>query len=244
MPDEPSLEDNIENPFIETQEDKTGGEIVIAPQNVSGEIDKMLSQVLNLSKDLVLHEPTCPLCASPHREEIEELWIKEKNIGKIKSLIKEKTGKAVGYDIIDNHMSQHLTKGVREIQKIEYIDRIKRLHNQSLSTLDRISMGFAMIIERLMGVNSITADGEESVASIEKIKSAETSRLMTVFNSLLKLQATILGEMKQSGELITIPSSQFVNIFNEAILEANTDREKQIIKNILDKLARTSQKSQ
>jgi hypothetical protein len=67
---------------------------------------------------------------------------------------------------------------------------------------------------------------------------------MSVLNNLLKLQASILGEMKLSGELITIPSSQFVNVFNDALLDAKTDREKQIIKDILTKLANINKKSQ
>ena len=104
------------------------------------------------------------------------------------------------------------------------------------TTLDKIQLGLAAISERLMGVNSIIPDKEHSRVEVEKIKSVETSRLMTSFNQLLKLQASILGEMKDSGELISIPRQAFVEIFTEAITDAKTNEEKIVVQKILDDL--------
>jgi hypothetical protein len=89
----------------------------------------------------------------------------------------------------------------------------------------------AVITERVIGVNGLAPTEGESLANIEKIKSSETTRLMGAFQSLLKLQAQILGEMKSSGELMTIPQKDFVNIFIHAIQDAKTDKERETIKN-------------
>ena len=70
----------------------------------------------------------------------------------------------------------------------------------------------------------------------EKIKSTETARLMGQFNTLLKTKASILGEMNDSGELLTIPRQGFIEVFNEALIEASTDAEKSVIRNVLSKL--------
>jgi len=242
MADDPTTpEESMVNP---TQNAEESSALTVSPRNTTDELEKLLYQVINLSPDKVFHEPTCAICFSPNRSDIEQNWIQNKSIAEAQKIFKDKTGKQLSSEVIENHMTQHMAKGVRAIQQIEYIDRIKRLHSQNASTLDRISMCYAMLIERMMGVNSITPNGEESVAEIEKVKSAETARLMGIFNNFLKLQASILGEMKLSGELITIPSSQFVNVFNDALLEARTDREKQLIKDILDKLANINKKSQ
>ena len=71
-------------------------------------------------------------------------------------------------------------------------------------------------------------------ADIEKIKSSETVKLMSTYSNLIKLQATLLGEMKDSGEMISIPSKKFIAVFNTALaLEVKTDREREIVTNIL-----------
>jgi hypothetical protein len=95
-----------------------------------------------------------------------------------------------------------------------------------------------------MGVNSITPNGDLSMAEVEKIKSAETARLMMAFNQLLKLQAGIMGEMRSSGELITIPKDNFVSIFKKALIDAKTDNERKCINKLLSDLADLSKKVQ
>jgi hypothetical protein len=63
---------------------------------------------------------------------------------------------------------------------------------------------------------------------------------MGTYNNLLKLQASILGEMKNSGELVSIPKDAFVKFFNNAILEAKSDVERETIKRIVDTLGALS----
>jgi hypothetical protein len=225
-------------------------------QTVSGgdQVDMLLSQAVNISNDnMAVHEPTCIICSSPYREEIEKFFLDSKtlsqdNLQKTLSVTvafcKEKFDLKVNKDIIENHMRFHHDKVIQEIQKIEYIDRIKRYSGQNLTTLDRISICFAIISERLMGINSVIPSTGETFSQIEKMKSAETARLMGILNNLLKLQAGILGEMKSSGELISIPANDFVRIINKALSEAQTDRERKMVKYILDSFDALSRKSQ
>ncbi|MFA5313368.1 MAG: hypothetical protein WC375_08670 [Methanomassiliicoccales archaeon] len=221
--------------------------IKLAP-SLSGEyeqaVDRLLAQVVNLSDENILHEPTCEICNSPHRVPAEQIWASNKDCSEVKKILQDLGGIRVSKGVIENHMTYHMDRAVREIQKLEYISRIKRLNNFNLSTLERIRLGMSAITERLMGINSIVPDADTSAAEVEKIKSSETSRLMGSLNQMLKLQAEILGEMKNNGELITIPRDQFIRIFNDAILEATTDTQRETIKNILGKLSAINKISQ
>lgn len=203
---------------------------------MTSEVNNALSQLINISND-ILHEPTCIICSNPYRDEIEQKWLKTKSNKEVQQLIKDKSNVSVSNAIIENHMTYHLNQGVREIQKIEYKDRLSRLSNVKLTTLDRIDLCFSALTERLVAINSITPSGEYSVADIEKIKSAETTKIMSSFDRLLKLQASILGEMKTQGELITIPRNAFVKFFTDAIANAQNDREREITKKILTDLS-------
>jgi hypothetical protein len=201
-------------------------------------VDRLLSQVINLSPDNILHEPTCEICRAAHREEVEQKWADTKSYEDVRKILRDKCNiPNLSKSVIQNHMMYHVDRAIREIQKIEYVNRIKRLNSFNLSTLERIRLGMSAITERLMGVNSIVPDNATSASEIEKIKTQETARLMTSLNQLLKLQAEILGEMKSSGELVTIPRDEFIRVFNEAILEAKTDEQRDTIKDILNKLA-------
>ena len=212
--------------------------------NTINDLNNALVQLVNLNPDNIIHEPTCIICRDPYRQEAEELWKKDKNHKEVVELFKTKSNTVVSEDIIDNHMIHHYGKGIKELQKIEYTDRIKRLNSVNLTTLDRIRLCFSALTERLMGINSIVPSGDLSAADIEKIKSSETSRLMGSFNQLLKLQASIMGEMKNNGELIIIPRQIFVNVFNEAIARSSNDEEKNTIQKILSNLATVSKNIQ
>jgi hypothetical protein len=213
--------------------------------SIANEVEIALSQTINLSPDKILHEPSCVICSATNRDEIEKKYSENKNTEETISLFKSKSHVPISKDIVVNHMRHHCDiGGIKEIQKIEYIGRINRLNSMELTTLDRIKLGFSAIEERLMGINSISPSGDLSAAEVEKIKSSETSRLMTVYNQLLKLKATMLGEMKNSGELISLPRQAFVEVFNKALSEAEKDSEKELLKKILSELASLSTKTQ
>lgn len=208
------------------------------------DIELALSQLININADNILHEPTCMICSSPHRDEIEKKFVENKNYDETIALFKSKSDLLISRDVIDNHQRFHFEKGIKELQKIEYIGRIKRLNSVELTTLDRIKLAFSAIQERLAGINSITPSADLSSAEVEKIKSDATAKLMMVFNQLCKLKATMLGEMRNSGELITLPRQSFVDVFHRAIAESKNDGEKELLKKLLNDLANLSSKTQ
>jgi hypothetical protein len=201
------------------------------------QVDEMLAQSVNLSNDSRLHEPTCPICCSPLRVEAEDIWDKDgSRTSPVCQLFKEKSTLSVGAEVVRNHMKNHKDGGVAEIKKVEFIDRVRRLYGKNVTTLDRIDLCLAVITERLMQINSLSPSGDKSLVDIEKIKCGETNKLMATYSNLLKIQANILGEMKDNGELISMPRDKFVRVFNDAIISANTNREREIITQILNGL--------
>lgn len=210
----------------------------------SGDIENILLQSININGNNVLHEPTCMICSAANREEVEKKWAESSNHEETKKAFKSKNSAVISNDIIDNHMRFHYDRGVKELQKIEYANKIRRLNSVELTTLDRIKIGLSMLTERLMGINSITPTTDMSAAEVEKVKSAETSRIMMSFNQLLKLQAGIMGEMKSSGELIILPRQAFVDIFNRTIVDCKTNDEREAIKRLLNSLIELNKKTQ
>ena len=206
------------------------------------DIESVLSQLVNLSPENILHEPTCLICSSPYRSEIEQKFLETKKYSDVNNVFKNRI--TISKDVLDNHMRFHHEKGIKELQKVEYINKIGRLNSVELTTLDRIRLALSALTERLTGINSITQDANTSAVETERIKSVETSRLMGSFNQLLKLQAGIMGEMKNSGEVIVIPRVAFISMFNESIANATTDKEKEVIQTILSKLADLSKTTQ
>jgi len=209
----------------------------------SSNVDILL-QSININGNNVLHEPTCMICSASNREEVEQKWIECSNHEETKKVFKSKNSAVISNDIIDNHIRFHYDRGIKEIQKMEYADRIKRLNSVEMTTLDRIKIGLSMLTERLIGINSITPTNDISAAEVEKIKSAETAKIMMSFNQLLKLQASIMGEMKSSGELIILPRQSFVDIFNRTIVDCKTNEEREAIKRLLNSLIELNKKTQ
>lgn len=209
-----------------------------------GESANAMLQLINLNGNNVYHEPTCIICSCSNREEVEQKWFEVKNHEETKKIFKSKNVSTISNDIIDNHMRNHHDKGTKELQKIGYINTIRRLNSSELTTLDRIRDGLSMLTERMVGVNSITPNNDLSVAEVEKTKSAETARLMMAYNQLLKLKASIMGEMKSSGDLIVLPRKEFVDTFNRAIVKSKSNEERETIKNILNSLVELNKKTQ
>jgi len=238
-------EDGIEASMKEIETTIAVDASIIKSSSISrGEdIGRLLGQVININEDKIIHEPTCPICSSPFRSDIEREYLDKKSASEARKLFKSKTGQDLDLGAFNNHMRSHIESDV-EIQKVEFSNRVKRLYDQNLTTIDRIQMGLSVLTERLVGINSISPTSSESLADIEKIKTSETSRLMNSYQGLLKLQAQILGEMKSSGELMTIPQKEFINIFITAMQSAKTEKERDIIKNILDKIEALAKKTQ
>ena len=205
-------------------------------------------QLININDSSILHEPTCLICSSKHRSEVEQIWTDkktDKNVLKdIKKFLEERTSLPITKSIIENHMLYHFDREIKELQKKEYVDKIQRLTGENLTTLQRIRISLAAISERLTGINSIVPSELVSQIEVDRIKSAETARLILAQANILKLKNLIETDMRKTGELVTVPRQSFIDIFNTAIAEANTPSEKATINNILIKLTNLSSATQ
>ena len=235
---EPTLEDSMVIPDFSPP---VRGKLL---SNVMHDVSSALSQLINLNPDNVYHEPTCTICNNPHRSDLEEKWEETKNYSEVKAIMKAKAGLSLTDEAIDNHIINHLSRGVKELQKIEYLNKINRLSGTNITSMDRIHMGLSALTIRLMELSSLTPNTSTSAIDVERLKCAETARLLTVYNQLIKMQTGILGEMKTDGEIISIPSQRFVDAFNETILNAKTDGERNLIKDLLVKLTDLSKFAQ
>lgn len=235
MTKENSPEDSMESIDVDLDEGEETRSTLTPYRKDFDQVDKMLSQAVNLNNESRLHEPTCPICCSPARVEAEDAWDGRKTLPIIQ-LIKERTGAKVSTEVVRHHMKNHMDNGGKEIRKVEFIDRVRRLYGSEGTTLDEIRLCIAVIRDRMMEINSLGPSGDDSEADIQKIKSAETNKLMSTYGNLIKLQATILGEMKDNGEIISIQRDKFITVFNEAFAEAKTDREREIVSGIINGL--------
>jgi len=233
-------EDTMSEPDIEdfdNQDDEAPVIDLSSATDMLGEAERSLVQLVILDGEDNIHEPTCGVCSSAYRSEIEGMVIQKNSKKEIQDFIKSSTTSSITDNIITNHMRFHYENGIRQRQVVEYIDKLRRLSCQEITTLGRIKTQLNALTERLVGVNSLVPTGNSDIVEIEKIKSQETSRISKTVLSLLQLQANLMGEMKSSGELITLPKAAFVQLFNDAKRNATSDTEKDTIKNILDKLA-------
>jgi len=210
-----------------------------SPQPVSLSIlvdEEPLIGLVNVNENKIFHEPTCSICSSPIRSAIEQKFIDTSDNKEVMKLIEEESDLKVSDAVIDNHMRYHHSNALKELQKGEYVNALNRLNNMNVTTLGRIRTGLSAITLQLVNINGILPTGNLNAAKIQQIKSAETARLMNSFNQLLKLQASILGEMKSTGELIQIPRQAFIDFFNKSLIESENEEEKGIVLKILGEL--------
>ena len=213
-----------------------------AKKIVTEKASKLLDRTLSITDDGIYHEVTCPICTCKYKKESESIF--EKNPGNYQPVFDFFAGKdptefkkPITLEVIENHMVNHYSMIVNEIRKKEYVNKINRLASEGVSSIDKVGMVVNMMVERLVGVNSLGPSSTLSLEEVEKIKSAETAKLAGQFGSLMKLHAELKGELKESGDLITIPRSEFHRIFESAIKEATTPVEKRIVKKIMGLLA-------
>lgn len=238
-----SPEENMDSMEPIEVEDVTSSGEVAKPENISP-IHRMLDEMIILSgegDDKFVVEPSCPICMSPLRIEAEELWEQSHSVDEIKKLFKDKMGVKLSKAVIENHMENHIYSGINEIQKVEYLNRIKRLQSHNASTMDYLELGLTALAERLMGVNAVTPQKDETSATIEKMKSAETAKIVAQIQSVAKTRASLLGEMIDNGDVITIPTKDFQMIITEALAMCENDGEKKIVRRIVSRLSNIRQ---
>lgn len=222
-----------DKPVVKTKEYKE----VKAIAHINNEIEKILSQTINLNNENEIHEPTCPICSSALRSELEKIYDVNRKDQEIVDFFNARSNIKISRDLVKNHMMNHSGRAMKELQKLEYLGRIQRLKSQNTTTLGKLDTYEAILYERILGINSLSPGSAEiSSIEVEKVKTDQTAKIVAQLQNIAKLRATIMGEMKNSGEVITLPTKEFVKIFTDAVTTVQNDREKALIMGILDKL--------
>lgn len=218
----------------------TGQNVQLARVPDFSALASILSNVVNISESGLYHEPSCPVCSSQNRENAEDAW------RKLDSLATDRLDKMVAYfrnfnegfsrDAVQNHFRSHIDKGEVELRKSEYIARLANLSGAGMATIDHVKLAMAAVMECLTSAGTIVADRNTSNAKALEVKSKMVTSLVKTWTDLLSLQAKMLGEMLEDGELVTIPRNAFIKVFDDALKAAKTKEDAALISSILNGL--------
>ena len=214
---------------------------------VPGKFRELFGAIIKINERGVFVEPSCPFCLSPHRSEAECIFLKtpqydNDKFTKTKIFMDEK-GEAYSIDVIKNHCKNHIEQGESQLRKIEYLTTIDNISSVKMSTLEEIDNVISALKERLIETSKIVPDSKTSRSEAEVIKSNIVSQISKSFSALLKLRSELLGEMKNSGEMISISRHKFKQIFNDALDAAKNEDEKNVIVSLLKSLSKSEDKS-
>ena len=209
-----------------------------------GTLKDYLSMVLSLNAEGVFVEPTCPFCCSSNRGAAEELWRQPIGLPRAKEEDIRKSFLALGedlsIDIIRHHLRSHLDRTEAELNKVETINKISAINEVKVSTVDQIQILISACMERLMAIAELQAPTPTMRAAIEGQKTKDTSTIIKTMQGLLSLQASILGEMKGRGELISIPVDRFKDIFSKHLAVLQSKEEKMLVITIMEELTKAN----
>jgi len=215
---------------------------------VSSGIADILSAIVNISETGVYHEPTCIVCSSPHRQDSEKVWngceagIKDREVRVSQYFVS--VGEVVSEDAIKNHMNNHLGRGDAELRKVEYIARLSNLSSFGMTTMDQVKIGMAAVMECLTGAGAIVPTKIMSYAKAQEVKAKVVTQLVKTWTDLLALQAKILGEMDDKGELVKLPKDAFMKVFDDALTNAKTQGDRDLISSIMKGLETITEQQQ
>lgn len=214
---------------------------------VPSKFRELLGAVIKINDKGTFVEPSCPLCLSANRIEAEAIYLKtpqyqnDKFDNTLKFLIEK--GEQFSIDVVKNHCKNHIDQGELQLRKIEYINTIDNISSVKQSTIEEIDTMLAALKERLIETNKMVSDSRTSKMDVEILKSNVVSQISKSFSSLLKLRSELLGEMKNTGEMIIISRQKFKQIFNAALDAAKNEGEKTIVVNLLKGLSQSEDKS-
>lgn len=207
--------------------------------SVQPSVKDFLAPMVNLDESGQYFEPTCRLCTHEKRADIE---VHYKSLEKVLPFETkcEKTlmfvlAEGIGnipIDVIRNHLSNHLAHGDAEFRKTEYINKIRNLSSVEMGTFERIKFALAAISERIAAIASCENNDKIPVRT-EAAKSKSINDLLKTWTSLIALQSELLGEMVGKGEVISIHKEDLDNVIGNALNNAKTEGERQLISNIL-----------
>lgn len=227
--------------FSEKEVQPLMSSVSVSAMPILNEPEKLLKQVVNINSKKVFLEPSCPICISHKREEIDNKIIENPyKLQDIQSFISQNFNIDISADLIQNHYENHYSRRLKEINKSEYVAKIGRM-TASATTMESLELLGNILLERLVEANSIPSSAGDLI-DVEETKTKQTSTLMNQYKWVLTMKANLLGEMKVSGEVISIPKDAFVDIFKKAALEVSkTDGERKIVKFISDSMQKSMQ---
>jgi len=199
-----------------------------------GDIKTILMKMVNLSDDGVFHDDDCPICKSQYRSHAEKEWATSRNADVVRQIFIDK-GEQHGINVIKHHMDNHFGASAQELRKKEYIDRLSHLSGTEMSTMDKLDLNLNALHERLVTVNSIN-DPELPDATVEKIRTELTCKIVATTEKLLQFRANMLGEMRQNGEVFTIDKKEFASMFASMLQTAKSHNEQVMINMIFGRL--------
>ena len=218
----------------------------VVKQAPSG-IRSLFPSVIKLNSDGIFVEPSCPFCLSQNRTEAESIFIKTPQYDNNKyTATKEfldSKGEKFSIDLVKHHCNSHVNQGENQLRKQEYINTIDNISSIKISTIDEVDLLISALKERQIETARLVADSKTSKVEVEVIKSNIMAQLSKSFASLLKLRSELLGEQKESGDVIIISRLKFKQVFNEAIENAKGDEEKTLIIGLLKSLSKAEDKS-
>lgn len=200
----------------------------------NADLGEFLGRMVNLNNTGVFHEPKCPICRSPDRQQAEQDWLASRNAEQIRQFFIDK-GQTFTIPVVKNHMESHLDQSQVELRKREYIDRVLALSKNPVTTLDRLEVALAAVQERLVAASALEDPGA-AASVVEKIKSDSTCKLTSTMSVLLKFRAEMLGELRQNGEVFTVNKQVFIQLFAKLLSECVTDEEKLVVNKVFGEL--------
>lgn len=203
-------------------------------------LERFLTAQVSLNDLGVYSEENCTLCSSRSRQEAEEKWLVSRDAAEIREFLRSE-GESMPITVIKNHMEYHVDQSFVELRKREYISKLIMLTRLNLDTLGRVDMALSSISERLLSANAAEDPGL-SPAELEKMRADATCKLIQAMTKLLELRANLMGEMKDSGDLLSIKQEDFANIFSEVLQEFTSEEVRRAINRILEKFAESTKK--
>ena len=211
-------------------------EVSVLASSTAG-IVEALSAAVNLSSGGIYHEPSCPFCTSRRRSDAEDLWLNKDIMAKdpesrIVSFF-QSHGETVSPDAVDNHVKNHMRRGGAEIRKMEYISKIANLSQVEITTPMHLKMAMSVVMDCLTSSAEVSPSKRMSPAKAWELKTKNVNALVKTWSDLLSLKCKLEGEMEDKGEILSFPKAGFRKVFSDALTQAVTKEDKELIHSIL-----------
>ena len=217
---------------------------VFSLQQVPSGIRDFLQSALAVNESGIYCDPGCPICLSPHRESAEVLWrsFEASDKERIEKTIAHLAGKGMilSREVVLNHIRVHMGAGESELRKIEYIRKINSMGGVRLTPLDRLNFMMDSVSERIVASGSIVENGKLSREEAEKLRADIVGSLSKTGEGLLKLHMQMEKDLEESGNMVRIHKESFKKAFDTALQSAKTERERQIINELISELVGNS----